>query len=150
MTKLCEDDRGSSVASLEIRRRMLQQMAEALEDEASGLYRRAAAFEEEGYLLNREIEERNTEIQRLQLKLDSLYSERDRLLERIEGITVEASAMRDEVFNSEEAIALTRLPGGSANGQVACAEGEGARLGDGPRTASLFFNRLAPGSSLRH
>ena len=46
-----------------VKTRMLEQMAEALEDEAAGLYRRAAAFEEEEFLLNKEIGERQTEIQ---------------------------------------------------------------------------------------
>src|SRR5262249_48388582 len=90
MTTLIEDNRiTNGSASLKVKMRMLEQMAEALEDEASSLYRRAAAFEEEGFLLNREIEDRQTEINRLQMKLDSLYSERDRLIERIEGIKSE-------------------------------------------------------------
>jgi chromosome segregation ATPase len=79
---------------------LLEQMAEALEDEAVGLYRRAAAFEEDEFLLNKEIDDRQTEINRLQLKLDGLRSERDRLMERIETITEEAQALRDESLNN--------------------------------------------------
>jgi len=79
---------------------LLEQMAEALEDEAVGLYRRAAAFEEDEFLLNKEIDDRQTEINRLQLKLDGLRSERDRLIQRIEMITEEAQALRDESLNN--------------------------------------------------
>ncbi|MGA9768200.1 MAG: hypothetical protein WBV94_04115 [Blastocatellia bacterium] len=89
--------------SSRVKMRMLEQMAEALEDEASGLYRRAAAFEEEEFLLNREIEERQTEINRLLLKLESIRAERDGVLEKIESITSEATQMRDEAFKSDEA-----------------------------------------------
>ena len=88
--------------SSRVKMRMLEQMAEALEDEAAGLYRRAAAFEEDEFLLNREIEERQTEINRLLLKLESLRAERDGVLEKIESITSEASQMRDEAFKTEE------------------------------------------------
>jgi len=48
-----------------VKMRILEQMAEALEDQVAVLYRRAAAFEEEEFLLTREIEERQTEINRL-------------------------------------------------------------------------------------
>jgi chromosome segregation ATPase len=89
--------------SARVKMKMLEQMAEALEDEAAGLYRRAAAFEEEEFLLNHEIEERQTEINRLLLKLESLRSERDGVLEKIESITSEASQMRDEAFKGDEA-----------------------------------------------
>jgi predicted RNase H-like nuclease (RuvC/YqgF family) len=84
-----------------IKMRMLEQMAEALEDEAAGLYRRAAAFEEDEFLLNREIEERQTEINRLLLKLEALRAERDGVLEKIEAITSEATQMRQVAFRSE-------------------------------------------------
>lgn len=85
--------------------RMLEQMAEALEDEAAGLYRRAAAFEEEEFLLNREIETRQTEINRLMLKLDAMRAEHDRAMERIDSIQQEANAMREEVFAGDESSA---------------------------------------------
>jgi hypothetical protein len=41
---------------------LLIEMAETLEAQAAGLYRRAAASEEEEFLLNREIEDGQTEI----------------------------------------------------------------------------------------
>ena len=81
-----------------VKTRMLEQMAEALEDQVAGLYRRAAAFEEEEFLLNREVEERQTEINRLTLKLDVMRAERDRVMERIESISREAVAIREEVY----------------------------------------------------
>ena len=149
MTTLIEDNRVTNgTASLKIKMKMLEQMAEALEDEASSLYRRAAAFEEEGFLLNREIEERQTEINRLQMKLDSLYSERDSLIERIEGIESEASAMREEIFNSEEEIGLALLEEAKAKSEMADADPDNAAFISDRETPgdSLFFNRMKPGS----
>ena len=84
-----------------VRTRLLEQMAEALDDEAAVLYRRAAAFEEDEFLLNREIEERQTEINRLQLKLDSIRAERDRVMEKIESISEEANAILNQALNPE-------------------------------------------------
>lgn len=78
--------------------RMLEQMAEALEDQVAGLYRRAAAFEEEEFLLNREVEERQTEINRLTFKLEVMRAERERVIERIESISREAVAIREQVY----------------------------------------------------
>ena len=78
--------------------RMREQMAEALEDQVAGLYRRAAAFEEEEFLLNREVEERQTEINRLTFKLEVMRAERERVMERIESISPEAAAIREEVI----------------------------------------------------
>ena len=78
--------------------RMLEQIAEALEDQVAGLYRRAAAFEEEEFLLNREVEERQTEINRLTFKLEVMRAERERVIERIESISREAAAIREEVY----------------------------------------------------
>lgn len=94
----------SSSSPPQVRVRLLEQMAEALEDEAAVLYRRAAAFEEDEFLLNREIEQRQTEINRLQLKLDAMRAERDRVMEKIETISEEASAMRDRVMEKVETI----------------------------------------------
>src|SRR5258707_5813357 len=85
-----------------VKTRMLEQMAEALEDEASGLYRRAAAFEEEEFLLNKEIGERQTEINRLLLKLDGMRAERDRVIDEIEQISSEAAGVRERAFNGNE------------------------------------------------
>jgi chromosome segregation ATPase len=99
LTTQMNESRSAANSSLQMRTMLLEQMAEALEDEAAGLYRRAAAFEEDEFLLNKEIDDRQTEINRLQLKLDGLRSERDRLMERIENITEEAQGLRDESLN---------------------------------------------------
>ena len=95
------------VASNHVRMRMLQQMSEALEDEASSLLLRTAALAEEDMLLNRQIDDHQTEINRLQLKLDSVRSEQDGLLARVEILRDEASAMREEAYNNEDEIALS-------------------------------------------
>ena len=117
-----------------VRRRMLLQMAEALEDEAGGLYRRAAAFEEEEFMLNREIEERQTEISRLQLKLEALRSTRNCLLEKIYALRSEADTMREEVFNNEEVMALA---------SDRAAEGWTVPARDDNRRDSIFFQRMS-------
>jgi chromosome segregation ATPase len=78
--------------------RMLDQMADALEDQVAGLYRRAAAFEEEEFLLKRDVEERQTEINRLTFRLEVMRAERERVMERIESISSEAAAIREEVY----------------------------------------------------
>jgi predicted RNase H-like nuclease (RuvC/YqgF family) len=125
-----------------IKVRMLEQMAEALEDEAAGLYRRAAAFEEDEFLLNREIEERQTEINRLLLKLESLRSERDGVLEKIESITSEAAQMRQEAFGSEDdevafrAITCTRAEDEMRGHYVAVPDQ------DNQPNGSMYFRRL--------
>ena len=113
-------DRNSSSSRLKMR--MLQQMAEALEDEAAGLYHRAAAFEDEEFQLTREIEERQTEINRLTLKRESLRGERDRLLERVESLRSEAVVMREEVFNSQAEIALAHLGSARAGDEMAAGD----------------------------
>lgn len=99
-TTQMNESRSAANSSAQMRTMLLEQMAEALEDEALGLYRRAAAFEEDEFLMNKEIDDRQTEINRLQLKLDGVRSERDRLMERIETITEEAQALRDESLNN--------------------------------------------------
>lgn len=111
MEIMTEENRMASfnVASLDVKIRMLYQMAEALEEEAVGLFRRAAIFEEEEFLLNREIEERQTEINRLQVKLEALRGERDRIFGKIHGIQAEVAAMREEISNNEEEIALANI-----------------------------------------
>ncbi|HWP42158.1 MAG TPA: hypothetical protein VNO14_02905 [Blastocatellia bacterium] len=111
MEILTEETRTTSfnLASLDVKIKMLHQMAEALEDEAAGLYRRAAIFEEEEFLLNREIEERQTEINRLQLKLEALGAERDRVIGKIHEIQKEVAAMREEISNNEEEAALASI-----------------------------------------
>lgn len=125
---------GGTGLSSRVKVRMLEQMAEALEDQANGLYRRAAAFEEEEFLLNREIGERQTEINRLLLKLEAMRAERDRVMENIELISQEATAMREQIFNSEEEIALAGLKGGQADG----ANGQN----DGRSRSAKFFRRM--------
>ena len=117
-----------------VRMRMLLQMAEALEDEAGGLYRRAAAFEEEEFMLNREIEERQTEISRLQLKLEALRSTRNCLLEKSDALRSEADTMREEVFNNEEVMALA---------SDRAAEGWAVPARDDDRRDSIFFQRMS-------
>ena len=119
------------VASNHVRMRMLQQMSEALEDEASSLLLRTAAFEEEEMLLNRQIDDHQTEINRLQLKLDSVRSERDGLLARVETLRAEASAMREEAYNNEDEIALSII-----DDLPSSAEEE-----DEPRGGPIFFQR---------
>ena len=104
-----------------IRMKILLQMAQSLEDEAEGLYRRAAVFEEEEFMLNPEIEERLTEITRLQLKLEALRSEAD--------------TMREEVFNGEGEIALA-----IASDRVE--EDWGGPSRDDDRRNSIFFQRV--------
>jgi len=108
---------------------MLEQMAEALEDEAAGMYRRAAAFEEEEFLLNKEIGERQTEINRLQLKLEGMRAERDRVIEKIEQISSEAVAVRERAFNGDEgdSVAETQSPKAQY---------------ENPSTGALFFRRM--------
>jgi DNA anti-recombination protein RmuC len=89
-------------SSPRVKARMLEQMAEALEDEVGSLYRRAAAFEEEESILNKEIGERQTEINRLLLKLDAMRAERDRVMEKIELVSHESALMRDRAISCEE------------------------------------------------
>jgi chromosome segregation ATPase len=98
-----------AVASPQIKMKMLVQMAEALEDEAASFCRRDEGFEEEEFLLTRQIDERLTEINRLQLKLEALRCERQGLLQRIESLRAEAAAMKEEAFNNEDEIALSLI-----------------------------------------
>jgi len=88
---------------------MLVQMAEALEDEAASFCRRDAGFQEEEFLLTREIDERQTDINRLQLRLEALRCERQGLVQRIESLRAEAAAMKEEAFNHEDEIALSLI-----------------------------------------
>ena len=112
-----------------VKTRMLEQMAEALEDEAAGLYRRAAAFEEEEFLLNKEIGERQTEINRLLLKLEAMRAERDRVIEKVEQISSEAAAVRERAFDGDEGNSLPAIE--SSQGEYA-----------NPTTGALFFRRM--------
>lgn len=127
----CKVEQGGESSSPRVKVRMFQQMAEALEDEAAVLYRRAAAYEEEDFLLDCEINERQTEINRLKLKLESMRSDRDGLLRKIEAIRNEAAALREEAFNGEEEIALAAIDNQSAN-----------QAEDKTSHDSLFFRRM--------
>jgi chromosome segregation ATPase len=120
----------SAPGSPRVKMRILEQMAEALEDQVAGLYRRAAAFEEEEFLLNREVEDRQTEINRLSLKLDSMRSERDRVMEKIESISREAAAMRDALVDDEENNALAGIEEG------------GLEVDDETSRSAMYFRRL--------
>ncbi|HEX8185318.1 MAG TPA: hypothetical protein VF747_11215 [Blastocatellia bacterium] len=133
-----------AASSPHIKVRVLQQMAEALEDEAAGLYRRAAAYEEEEYLLNCEINGRQTEINRLLLKLEAMRSDRNGLVEKIEEIKTEAALLREEVFKSEEEIALAVIDDTRANEPLkACCESNMGFSGeDKALQNSLYFRRM--------
>lgn len=135
-----------------VKMRMLEQMAEALEDQVAGLYRRAAAFEEEEFLLNREVEERQTEINRLTLKLDVMRAERGRVMERIESISREAAAIREEVFNGEEEVALATLENSTAEASTGsrCEEGQPVTSGGNPSRSTTFFRRLTLADEVHH
>jgi septal ring factor EnvC (AmiA/AmiB activator) len=111
MALLIEDEEIQDAAApvMRAKMRMLEQMAEALEDEAAGLYRRAAVCEDEECLLEREIEERQTEINRLALKRSALRADRDALAVKITALSNEAAALREQVFRSEEAGALAAI-----------------------------------------
>ena len=112
-----------------VKTRMLEQMAEALEDEAAGMYRRAAAFEEDEFLLQKEIGERQTEINRLLLKLEGMRAERDRVIEKIDQISSEAAAVRERAFNGDDGVSLAAIQ--SSEGQY-----------ENPSTGALFFRRM--------
>src|SRR5690349_2856603 len=145
MTLLTDsEEAGEGVArSTRAKMHMLAQMAEALEDEAAGLYRRAAGYEEEEFLLEREIEARQTEINRLLLKLTGLRADRDGLLARIEELTDEAAALRESVYTGEEAQALAAIQHGALETPPGDALAEGA----GPQ--SHYFRRAELGEAAR-
>jgi predicted RNase H-like nuclease (RuvC/YqgF family) len=146
----CEVAQDGGISSPRARMRMLQQMAEALEDEAAGLYRRAAAYEEEEFLLNHEITERQTEIKRLLLKLEAMRSQRDGLLEKIDAIRNEATAIREEAFNSEEEIALAAIDNARVKETLGAAhcESEMGFAGDiNASQSSAYFRRMVPANA---
>ncbi|HKP86297.1 MAG TPA: hypothetical protein VJZ26_09385 [Blastocatellia bacterium] len=133
--------------SSRVKMRMLEQMAEVLEDEAAGLYYRAAGFEEEEFLLNREIEERQTEINRLQLKLDALRSERDGVLGKIESVTSEAAEMREALYRFEQAFVFQSLSPAQAEDTAACLAADFGQ--SNPAGGSTYFRRLSLADSAR-
>ncbi|HEY6330257.1 MAG TPA: hypothetical protein VI756_13035, partial [Blastocatellia bacterium] len=122
---------------------MLQQMAEGLEDEANGLNRRAKSLEEEEFLLSAEVQERLTEINRLNLRLEGLRSERDSLLERVEALRREAIHIKEEVLDNEEELALESLAmGGGITEQVTSIhDPQGSASGSRPQPHSPSFFR---------
>jgi len=137
----------AGISSPRARMRMLQQMAEALEDEAAGLYRRAAAYEEEEFLLNREVTERQTEINRLMLKLEAMRSQRDALMEKINAVRDEAAAIREEAFNSEEEMALAAIDDArvkETRGSAQCESEMGFAGEVNASHSSAYFRRMIP------
>ena len=143
---IIEDDRPETptLTSPRVKIKMLQQMAEALEDEATGLYRRAALYEEEDYLLNREIDDRQTEINRFRLKLESLRSDREGLLKKIDEIKREASMIREEASENEEEAALaliTKAPNYPVGVTASWPAPLNAASRDGQAHESGFFRR---------
>ena len=145
MTALIQEAPPGGVGSSpRVKIRMLGQMAEALEDEVAGLYRRAATFEEEEFLLNREIGEHQTEINRLALRMEALRAERDRVIERIESISREAAQMREEVCDSEEELAVATIETSMAAAAAAPGSGNGQQVftGGDPARSAMFFRRM--------
>jgi chromosome segregation ATPase len=126
---------------------MLRQMADVLDEQASELYGSAAAFEEEEAMLSREISERQTEINRLNSKLEALRIERDRVLERIDSLRREASAMRDEILDNEEEIALSAI---DCNLESSIGEqSNGIQTGDRAPHGPVYFRRMTPAEHIR-
>jgi len=122
-------------------------MADVLDEQASELYGSAAAFEEEEAMLSREISERQTEINRLNSKLEALRIERDRVLERIDSLRREASAMRDEILDNEEEIALSAI---DCNLESSISEqSNGIQTGDTASHSPVYFRRMTPAEHIR-
>jgi chromosome segregation ATPase len=144
VTEIEKSDEGDA-AAMRGKMRMLEQMAEALEDEAGGLYRRAAVYEEEEFLLAREIEARQTEINRLSLKLEGLRADRDALLGKIDSLTGEAATLREEVYRSEEARALAAIEN-AQTAEIAAAiradVGDFGAISEDGALPATFFRRV--------
>ena len=140
------------VSSPRSKMRLLIQMAETLEDQAAGLYRRVAVAEEEEFMLNREIEERQTEINRLVLKLEAVRAERDSLMEKIDTISGEAIALREEIFNGEDESALSAIDAsaGSGEGAAGCNGGQPACTNGDPLSSATFFRRMTLSEQTPH
>ena len=120
-----------------VQMKILEQMAESLEDQIGALYRRAAGFEEEEFLLSREVEERQTEISRLLLKLESIRAERDRVMEIIESISAESTEIKEEILRTEEEIALAAI------GRLTEEASTGSSFaGDDKQLCATFFRRM--------
>ena len=101
---------------------MLDQMAEALEDQAAGLSSRAAGLEHEQSQVRKEIERHGTEINRLLLKLESLRSDRESVVTRIESLKLEANGIREQQFACEEEAALAAIDPAGFHGEIAPAQ----------------------------
>jgi chromosome segregation ATPase len=98
---------------------MLDQMAEGLEDQAAGLSRRSAGLEEEESFLTKEVARHQTEVNRLMLRLESVRSDRDSVVERIESLKREARGIREQLCVYEEEAALASIePPGLASGMA--------------------------------
>jgi len=136
-----EDSTAPAAPRMRAKMRMLEQMAEALEDEAAGLYRRAATFEEEDLLLEHEIQERQTEINRLSLKLIAQRADRDALLAKINALINEATALREEVYCNEEAGVLAAIERAD---QLAMPQGQGdlEATAESAAPRALYFRRV--------
>lgn len=133
-------------ASLDVKIRILKQMAKALEDEADGLFRRAAIFDEEEFSINREIQQHQNEIKRLQLKLQTMRVERERVVGKIREIQQEVAAMRDEIYNNEEEVALANISGSGPLDldllDPAWGQDQQPQFHEGQPPAPIFFHRL--------
>lgn len=101
-------------ASPVVKIRIFQQMAEALEDEASALNRRATSFEEEETSLVAIIQEHQTNINRLNLRLQALRSEHNGLMEKVSRLEEEAAVLREEAYSIKQDIVLTSAESGDA------------------------------------
>ena len=98
---------------------MLDQMAEGLEDQAAGLQRRASGLQDEERLIAKDIERHGTEINRLLLKLESLRSDRESVMARIESLTHEANEIREQQFACEEEAALAAIDPADFRNEIA-------------------------------
>ena len=98
---------------------MLDQMAEALEDQAAGLSKRAAGLEQEQSQIRKEIERHGTEINRLLLMLESLRSDRESVVTRIESLMLEANSIREQQFACEEEAALAAIDPAGFHSEIA-------------------------------
>jgi hypothetical protein len=127
---------------VQLKIRMLEQMAEGLEDQVAVLYRRAATFEEEEFLLNREIEERQTEINRLVMKLETMQAERDRVMDKIESISKEAFDMREKVIDHEEEFALASIDSASSPSPAIGGVDQPSSDESKPGPGLMFFRRM--------
>jgi hypothetical protein len=126
-----------------LRLKMLHQMAEALDDEAAGLDRKAASLEEEECLLKQKADEHQTEVNRLLLLLQSIRSEHHGVREKIEKLTQESRELKEQSFLGEDDLALdflelpaAALSGGPDSSQVVRHDTEAS-------AGSSYFRRMS-------